>query len=256
MEARRATGTQDGRLDLRRACDAATVQVLRQKLIVGNRRHTAMLVPSTNGFRVIIDPYVWQQSPNSDRTRQRVRYLVAHELGHTLFYQPGTPPKRAFPADADEERFCHRFAMSFLVPPSALEQTPLEGPTLFELTDRFDVTLRTAATSLALAHRDLTILWLVPGPHPHRGGELALRVQWGASNRYIAAGESFKSTLVELAPGEEATIHERLLLSGRTEEVTIRAWRYTNAMLAFVQASIPLSSPPASAKHREQLQLF
>lgn len=45
------------------------------------------------------------------------RFRLAHELGHTLFYRPGTPPTRRAEPRASEEAFCDLFAAALLVGP-------------------------------------------------------------------------------------------------------------------------------------------
>jgi hypothetical protein len=213
------------------------VRIQRCRLDVGDRRHTAMLVPAADGFRVLVDPQLWERSTSDTHLRRRLRFVVAHELGHTLFYRRGRPPKRTRPADRSEEGFCHRFAGALLVPPSAAREIPLDPPGLYALSDRYDVSVPVVARAVARVNPGLTILRLTRAPHPTRGGEVTMRVQWGASDRYIAVGESFKSPLAELAPGDFAWSVERLLLSGRTEEVEVAAWRDANAMFAFIRPS-------------------
>jgi hypothetical protein len=79
-----------------------------------------------------------------------------------------------------------------------------------------------------------------------------MRVEWGASDRFVARGESFKSALADLAPGESACSTELIRISGRAELVDIQAWRFSSSMFAVVR--------PATATRCEtrsdQLSLF
>jgi hypothetical protein len=233
--ARQATASSDGPVALREACEAATVRILRGPLAVGQRRHTAMLVPTASGFHAVVDLGVWRRAKEGPPGRQRLRFVLAHELGHTFFYRPGRPPTRSRPADRLEERFCHRFATALLVPPSAAMKASLDPGGLYMLAGRFDVSPRVAAWAIARARPSVTLLWLRYAPHPVRGGQDAMRVQWGASERFVATGESFKSPLAELAPGEYGTSTEALLLAGRQEHVHIQAWRFANSMFVVLE---------------------
>jgi hypothetical protein len=62
-----------------------------------------------------------------------------------------------------------------------------------------------------------------------------MRVAWSASPRFIAHGESLKSPLAELPPGESGTATEMLMLSGRQEMVRVEVWRFDHAMLAVIE---------------------
>lgn len=224
-------------LPLRRACQAARVRVTSGKLRIGDRSHIAMLVPFEDGFQATVDAELWERAKQEENARHRLRFVLAHELGHTLFYRPGSPPKRAVPPDQDEERFCHDFANSLLVPPKVAASTPLSPEGLFELAGRFDVSRQVAAWALVRARVGVTILWMTKAPHPKRGGFETMRISWSASSRFIATGESFKSPLAELMPGEHGEAREPLLLAGRQELAHVEAWRFDRAMLAVIRST-------------------
>ena len=233
--ARDAADCREGRLLLRHACEAADVEVENGHLAVGDRQHTAMLVPTVDGFPVVVDGRLWQEARQRTSARRRLRFVVAHELGHTFFYRSGRPPSRDRPADRFEERFCHRFATALLVPPSAALSATVDPSGLHDLADTFDVSSRVAAWAIARARRTTTLLWLSRAPHPVRGGNETMRVEWGAGPRFIAPGESFKSGLVDLVPGQVGETTENLQLAGRVERVRTRAWRFASSMLAVVE---------------------
>jgi hypothetical protein len=74
---------------------------------------------STHGFEIVCDEWLPDQTPD------RLRFRVAHELAHTLFFDwANNPPRRVNGwATAEEERFCDEFAEALLaeskrLPPS------------------------------------------------------------------------------------------------------------------------------------------
>ena len=71
-----------------------------------------MLRAEQDGFQIIV---------NSDIEYTRERTTIAHEIGHTLFYDPSyAPPRRVYAADFPqrkrEEWVCFAFARSLLLP--------------------------------------------------------------------------------------------------------------------------------------------
>ncbi|HEY8082330.1 MAG TPA: hypothetical protein VIE64_02070 [Solirubrobacterales bacterium] len=82
-----------------------------------------------------------------------------------------------------------------------------------------------------------------------------MRVDWGAaSERFIAQGESLKSSLVALKPGQHGKATEMLRLAGREDMVHINAWRFPNAMLVVLEPAEHHSS--MSEPVAQQIQLF
>src|SRR4051794_16900263 len=84
--ARTALARDDERLSLRHACEAANVRVQSEPLAVGGIHHTAMLVPAREGFHAWVDPELWRSARASSEDRRKLRFVLAHELGHTFFY--------------------------------------------------------------------------------------------------------------------------------------------------------------------------
>lgn len=218
-------------LTMRAACRTAQVGVVRRALCVGARRHTAMLVPTPWGFNAVVDSWLWDRAEREDAPRRHLRFVLAHELAHTFFYRPGRPPSRVSAPDRLEERFCDHFATFLLVPPSSARSVPLQPSSLYTLAARYDVSRQVAAWAMARAHTDVSILIFRRSEHPRRGGQEAMRLQWGASQHFLARGESFKSALAELAPGEQGSCSQRLRLGGRDHDVDLDAWRFSSSML-------------------------
>lgn len=223
-----------GRLPLRRACEAAGVRVTGGPLNIGDRHHIAMLVPTQDGFQATVHSELWERAKREDGARRRLRFVIAHELGHTLFYDPGKPPTRTAPPNRDEEQFCNNFANALLVPPEIAASTPLSPEGIFALAGRFDVSRQVAAWALARSRAPIAVLWLRMAPHPVRGGQEAMRIAWSASTRFIPDGESFKSPLAKLMPGQHGAATEKLRLAGREELVHVEAWRFDQDMLAVI----------------------
>lgn len=72
----------------------------------------ALLLPRpAGGFTVLVDP---RSSPAGDRSPSLIDRRAAHEIGHTLFYSRGNPPRRMFPPAPHEEQFCDAFAHALL----------------------------------------------------------------------------------------------------------------------------------------------
>lgn len=254
---RRAVVPDPEALRVTRACQNAGVQMLQRLLRVGAKQRTAMLVPAADGFRAVIDPQLWRSAQHDATARHRLRFVLAHELGHTYFYEPGAPPRRTRPADRREEGFCNRFATSLLVPPEVAARVDVDLAALDTLAASYDVSWQVAARAVADAQPGLSILMLRRAPHPHRGGEEAMRTVWGVSRRFIAHGESFKSPLASLRPGETDVSSEVLCLSGRRRPVDVQAWRFETLMIAIVRERAgDRRDPPWSSDVEGQLRLF
>lgn len=90
----------------------------------------ACLLPSGSGFHVVVDPAPTPRTRWASRFENdsaRLRFRLAHELGHTIFYRPGVPPTRVGRPTEDEELFCDRFGAALLIPPSAASEAYVRG---------------------------------------------------------------------------------------------------------------------------------
>lgn len=90
----------------------------------------ACLVPREDGgFSVWVDDRPSPAELNDPAAGQRgpdaplVRFRLAHELAHALFYAAGRPPVRRLPPADGEESFCDDVASLVLVPPVSSEGT-------------------------------------------------------------------------------------------------------------------------------------
>lgn len=141
----------------------------------------ALLVPLPDGrFSVRVDPRPrggWgsHRELRDEMTQQRLRFRVAHEIGHTFFYERAKSGlRRRLRGSAAEERFCDHFAAALLVPPEQARARPLTAKSAIELHRCFDVSVELAGRALAAAHPDAEV---IVGYWPSRSKELLL--QWG-----------------------------------------------------------------------------
>lgn len=75
----------------------------------------ACTVPcAKNEFRIWVDDRPCGGDKGEGRFSDLVLFRLAHEVAHTLFYRPGSPPSRTLSADRAEEEFCDEFALALL----------------------------------------------------------------------------------------------------------------------------------------------
>jgi hypothetical protein len=142
--------------DMQHVATAAGAAVFEGDLAAAGGGCEALLIPvASNHFRIIVDPTPrsgWGQRHAEQKAvhRQRVRFRVAHELGHTLFYRrfPTQVPSRARERSQPEEDFCDRFARALLVPDSVLRDCR-EPEHLVDVQQAYDVSLEVALRGLA-----------------------------------------------------------------------------------------------------------
>ena len=106
-----------------------------------NAREDALLTQKDDGYLLYL---------KSNMSQRRERFTIAHEIGHTLFYQKrrhqiAILDKKELSA---EERICNKFAITLLVPPEFIHQImpqiPAETPwqvlsTIGNACSKFDV---------------------------------------------------------------------------------------------------------------------
>lgn len=113
-------GSHDGTgVDPTRLLRAAGWRLLRAPLSAASGGLQAALVPSDAGFVVVVDPSPVPGAQTRVDALTLLRARIAHELGHAFFYEAGSPPRRAVPPSAREERFCDAFAAALLDGPTA-----------------------------------------------------------------------------------------------------------------------------------------
>lgn len=154
--------------------------VLREMdLRVGRGGHQALLQPLDTGFRICIDTSLSLVASTRVTRRHRARFRIAHEIGHSFFYdRSAARPRRLFPVgSAAEEDFCTEFARALLVPPGAVARCPAEASEVFSLAAKYDVSAELAARAFAGFHPGRPEVALAFWPH----GGADLRRQWATS---------------------------------------------------------------------------
>jgi hypothetical protein len=180
----------------------------------------ALLIPlPRNGFRIAVDPTPrggWDNRDSSSRRdvrRQRIRFRVAHELGHTLFYQrtPGELPWRNHGRSELEEAFCDRFARGLLIPDGAVRRCRrISG--LLRIQHEHDVSLEVAVRALA----DIQGLYAALFHWPAKGGgpvvqwsNVAARPQLENWRSAVASGARHMPDALALPAAEAALLGRR-----------------------------------------------
>lgn len=143
--------------DLGSLAASAGAEVVERDLAVANGGCEALLIPAARDrFRIAVDPTPrsgWGSTSSRDRSdvaRRRIRFRVAHELGHTLFYarSPERPPSRPHGASAEEEAFCDRFARALLLPDQVFDRCQTVAA-LPRIQGQYDVSLEVTVRALA-----------------------------------------------------------------------------------------------------------
>ncbi len=162
-----------------------------------------LLIPEPDGlFRVLVDPEPpggWEEVEpwiRSDLERHRARFLVAHEIAHSFFYERHAEGiRRRAAASVEQEEFCDEFARALLLPPAAAAAAELTASEIVRLHREYDVSVELAARALAAAHGRRVACWVMV--IPHQGPPLA---QWQCgTTQDVDRRTGWLRRLVELA---------------------------------------------------------
>lgn len=111
--------------------------------------------------------------------RQRLRFRVAHEIGHSFFFsRTGDTPEPLLPTSPKEEEFCDAFAGALLVPRDVVLGTETTPEGVVELHRRFDVSMQCAAHALQEAHGPDFFIGIVLNAENVSEDPLSTYVQW------------------------------------------------------------------------------
>jgi hypothetical protein len=189
-EARRAWGVgASSRFDVSRVCKRLGVDVSIVSLGVPEGGAQGFLLPRADGrFLIEVDPEPrsgWDAvSPHlrGSLKRHRERFLIAHELAHTLFYEdsPSGPQRMAFDS-LRQEVFCDEMARALLVPPEVARTTPFTPEGVVKIQRRFDVSMELALRGIVSARNETGAAWLLL-----RRGEETL-IQWTSATRSLTS---------------------------------------------------------------------
>lgn len=189
---RRVWGLDDyDKLDLDHALVQSQIEVQCSDLGGAEGGPQGLLIPlSEGGFRIEVDPTPpegWNGAGctlRRDVTRHRMRFVIAHELAHTLFYwRARGAPERVAKDSKNQEEFCDALASALLVPRAAAAAVPLRPESVVALHHTYDVSMEVAARALIAAHGE-GVGWLMIVPP----GDDEAWVQWGAERSSEAVG--------------------------------------------------------------------
>jgi len=219
-----------------------------------------MLLPRPGGFLILVDPEAAGRVVDERTRRRRLRFRLAHEIGHSFFYdRRSRPPRRLIDRSEEEEEFCQQFASALLVPPEVAANCPLDVSAVQALRDRFDVSLNAVAWALVNTSSNLSIALLKWENHPSHQDSAAMRVVWGAAtDHYLPPHASVPTPWLEKARrgGEEgAQIPDFRLGSLRAHcEIKVLPYRPGQALLFIKEQGLKRDETPPLARS-EQLPL-
>ncbi|UDY34533.1 ImmA/IrrE family metallo-endopeptidase [Dermatobacter hominis] len=186
-------GSRPHAVSLKKVCEAGLFRVVRTSR-TGER--DAYLVPrSTAGFDVVV-------RDGAERTRslarRRLRFALAHEVGHSFFFNRRmVPHDRTCEWTDSEELFCNRFASELLVPSAEVAGLPWTPGSLRLIRDQYDVSLQAAAMSAVAHHPGAVAVALRETDHPTKGR--ALRIGWKAGEPFVPEHARLGSLVAEAA---------------------------------------------------------
>jgi len=208
-------------------------RVKRIKFAKSQKDHQALLVPTADGsFEIIVDPSIRREEGNKtdaiipDIELHRLRFRIAHEIGHSFFYNRKVrPPKRLLDGSKEEELFCDHFASALLVPHSAIVKMPTRASTILKIRKLYSVSAEVAGRSLARINQEITVIGLLWRSNPRTGVE-GMRVVWSEGPKYVPVGARLNSSIVNSAMLDtKASGIERLNIGGLHGDYSIDAVR-------------------------------
>lgn len=212
------------------------------------------------GFLIAVNPEVPAPIPDEATRRRRLRFRLAHEIGHSFFYDRShRPAQRALAPSRREEDFCQQFASALLVPPEPAATCPWDVGSLMAIRERFDISMHAAAWALVNSQPRLSIALLRWKEHPNREGEHAMRIVWGATNdHFLPQGASVPETWLERARlrGERgAEVHDFTLGSLRGHcRISVRPFgRERQALLFIEERKSSQTVPDSNASPRSEM---
>lgn len=143
--------------------------------------HSASLVPRTSGLRLFEIRY----NPIEARSnRSRWRFSVAHELGHTFFFDRSGERPRRLPrtATSGEEKFCNGFAAELLCPKEAFVEA-FDPAECWNFSRSYEVSPQVVGLQALRSGRFRwrALLGLAVRGKPTKPDYLALRVVWAVT---------------------------------------------------------------------------
>ena len=210
------------------------------------RRQAFLLPGKLAGFDVLVHRDVVH---NSALGRRRLRYTLAHEVGHSFFFnRRAVPHNRHCEWSAEEERFCDSFAEELLVPSRDVKTLPWAQTMVRSIRDRYDVSLEAAARAAVRHHFGAVAVGLLESDHPTKGR--ALRVAWSAG-AFVPDGAQLRSAVADAAwASGSASGTEQFALGHLRGIMQVSAERERQGRLVLVLLR------PRSPQEERQLELF
>ena len=131
-------GTHEPIRDLRHLLNrlVPNVTVRFEHLSAPSGRQDALLCPrAQGGFTIVVDPRPSPRDPPNERSANDMaephflRWRIAHELGHTFFYDDDQPARRRISWNPAEEEWADLFATYFLTPSQLCGYAPAMSTT-------------------------------------------------------------------------------------------------------------------------------
>jgi len=148
-------------LDLARLAELGGFDIEERELSARRGMQEAMLIPrKPDRFVICVDPEPpggWAKvdaGVQAPLRRHRMRFRIAHEIGHSFFYsRSGTEPERCVGDSELQEAFCDEFARALLVPEQITARSRVTAAAVWRVHRRFDVSVEVAARALAASWR-------------------------------------------------------------------------------------------------------
>ena len=213
--------------DFHKVCDAGGFKLRTTKFRSNRSAHDALLIPRRDGtFVILVDPNREELSIGQDTKRHRLRFRIAHEIGHSFFFNRTIcPPERVFAPSQEEEAFCDNFASALLVPKTALDRYRCEPRSVFDIHETFELSVEAAARALTRSCIGTTIVGTIWKANP-RNGRLANRVIWFTGPRFVPIGADLGSfTVDESCAGKSCSGTEQLKVGDLKGQFYIEAER-------------------------------
>lgn len=217
-------------------CKLGGFRMKRLRFIKSQNDHQALLVPKEDGnFEIIVDPSIQSVGDNGSDVvipnleLHRLRFRIAHEIGHSFFYDRKVrPPKRIIDSSKQEELFCDYFASVLLVPPLAVEKMPIKASSILKIRKLYSVSAEVAGRSLVRMNPELTVIGLLWKSNPRNENE-EMRVVWSDGPKFVPIGARLKSAIVNsMRFRTEASGIEKLNVGGLRGNYSIDVVRPLN----------------------------
>jgi hypothetical protein len=193
----------DSRCDLKEICLHGGFVTKRLDGRFNSFAHDALLRPQKCGLmEIFVDPLPDHgERISEDLARHRNRFRIAHEIGHSFFYDRAKrPPTRLLPESKAEEKFCDEFANALLIPRSHVTQVEPTASNIFQLRKTFDVSVQVSGRALSRVYPEISVAGLMWRPH-NRDNKIThgFRIVWWDGPRFMPLAARIHSRVVDEA---------------------------------------------------------